>query len=536
MKSEAEAALRRILVRFGEEVLDDLPTFKAALSDFYHDEYKCQQLIFALERRIPQSLRRGDPFVVPRATSELENFGLRDVAPWVVETWARALDVEYTPVGEAGPCPGPALDYVRSRFETAQEYASRLRSMGRVLAGTARPIATRYEAHSGELPIEPSWSPWVEPLKPVRQGLLFQGSQSLARQIVKAGVPLPIHVELTAVDGIPTVLSVAMNVEERDYALQIGAARTRSRLKIPDRGAVALSPDGSLAVVGRPNGEVVVWDIRAKRARRLHAATPDVVTVVAWSPDGASIAHGHATGAVWIRRADGAGIPLQITSTQAGPPNSAVTCLSFSPDGLELVCGFGGGNAKSVIEVWNVTSGTARTLVEVDNATNSPKAAFAMTGRTLVCAAGDGLLRLFDKEYRILPLELRGDGPLAVSPDSGRLVAHVRGRLTVYEIATGEQLEPANGWMAGHGRGHGELARVAFAPGGGALVLLEPDGLTVRVLDVARGSILDQWTSRSPVRTLASSWDSLAIAFGRKNSPIDVVQFGSPFQKQPSSY
>jgi WD40 repeat protein len=143
------------------------------------------------------------------------------------------------------------------------------------------------------------------------------------------------------------------------------ARRARSApepLTVPegDITSVAFSPDGATIAAGygvivdinANHGGVVLWDVarRARLAAKPLTVDEGVVSRIAFSPDGMTLAAGYGVGGgggvvLWdvARRTRSAPEPLPV-------PEGKVRSIDFGPDGTALVAGYGAGG----VVIWDV--------------------------------------------------------------------------------------------------------------------------------------------------------------------------------------
>lgn len=154
------------------------------------------------------------------------------------------------------------------------------------------------------------------------------------------------------------------------------------RARGPVRAAAA-SLDGSRVAVASDRTVRVHPD----RGPPVVLAFPDVVTAVAFSPDGEGIVAGGKGGGVWIRPAGGG--PLLALGEHPGE----ITDVGFSPDGTRVVSA----GADKVARIWEAGSGRLlRTLEGHRDAVTS--ASFSPDGRLVLTASRDHDGRLWDAE------------------------------------------------------------------------------------------------------------------------------------------
>jgi WD40 repeat protein len=267
--------------------------------------------------------------------------------------------------------------------------------------------------------------------------------------------------------------------------------------------SVALSPDGSQAVVGGNNAVTTLFDVRD--GRRLHSLVTHtaVINTVAFSPDGRTVASG--TGDKNIVLWDVAGGTAVRTLTWSWQRNGAIDSVAFSPDGKRLLSGTGDGT----VQLWNLSTGALeRTLTGGKGPTFA--VAFAPDGRTVAGTNLQGTGQIWDatsgKLVRSLPAQ-KGSAAVAYSPD-GTLLA-VSGEDHTIRLSRVADGKPAATITA-----PATAAGLAWTPDGKSLLSGHTDK-TVRFWDPATGKavgnplVLDDWAS-----TLAISRDGGTLVTG----------------------
>jgi WD40 repeat protein len=241
---------------------------------------------------------------------------------------------------------------------------------------------------------------------------------------------------------------------------------------------VVVSLDGKLLASADGSRDVVLWDAATgAERRRFEAARGFGVDVLAFAPDGKSLASGGDVIQVWE-----VDTGKELFRVKDGE-HDTYKALAFSPDGKTLASGSSGNNVngvdlESAVCLWDA-------------------------------ATGEKVRRL-----RGLPHMIEG---VAFSPDGKAIASASRDHtLRLWDAATGDELRT----LVESPR---PLTRVAFAPDGKSLAFGDWEGDVV-VWDLGRGAEVRRVHvgGTLPVKSLAFSPDGKSLAAGSEYRPMSV--------------
>jgi WD40 repeat protein len=214
-------------------------------------------------------------------------------------------------------------------------------------------------------------------------------------------------------------------------ALQIGHSDRISCL--------AFSPDGKTVASGSWDQTIKLWDVATgalKLTLKPGKGRSYPISAIAFSPDGKTLASAgylegsnHRRAYSDLRLWDAAsGLPKKdIVNAQ---PDSMISSVAFSPDGQSIAATGGTGHVATqvfhgVTRIWNVKNGVLlRSLKSEDVMDSYSTSVFSPDSQTLA-VGGETRLRLWDlRSGKLLQTLPFADAPVAFSHDGGLLVSH----------------------------------------------------------------------------------------------------------------
>jgi cytochrome c len=305
--------------------------------------------------------------------------------------------------------------------------------------------------------------------------------------------------------------------------LMVGLATAQAQLRGhggPVR-ALAISPDGKLAVSGSFDTSAIRWSLGRDAAIEVLRFHEGAVNAVAYLPDG-RVATAGEDGRIALWRA-GEPQPAAVLEGHAAP----VVALAVSPDGKTLASASWDHSAR----LWPLDGGTPRLLE--GHVQNVNGVVFARDGRAVITAGYDAMLRIWPPDNGppsavTLPAPLNA---VAVAPDGEVVTAGADGK--VY-LLSGEgelrsQIEAAQAPIIALAiSGDGKLIAAAGIRGSVAII----DRATRRLERTLVGPGLPVWSAAflPDSRTLLTGgtdrairrWDAVT------GEPIGTVVMGAP--------
>ncbi|WP_437728676.1 pentapeptide repeat-containing protein [Sorangium sp. So ce861] len=315
--------------------------------------------------------------------------------------------------------------------------------------------------------------------------------------------------------GAKLVAAQGARFEECDTfgAAMPNAARFQpSWVQVGECNAVAFSPDGALLASGHADG-LALWDMATGSALRMLQGHSGPVMSIAFSPDGETLASGAKDGTVRLWDIS-TGNPLGVLKGH----EHAVMSVAFSPDGMTLASSTWNYEAR----IWEVA-----TLNEIGLLQDQPYAPLVVAAspsvNTLDAGSRDAIVGRFWQALtgRLLQ-ELGGNAAwlptVAFSPDGATLASGSRdNKVRLWRVSTAEMLRVL------HGHSDSVLS-VAFSPDGMTLASGSRDGM-VRLWQVSTGETLRLLEGHSDrVFSVAFNPDGATLASGSRDGTVRLWQ------------
>lgn len=301
--------------------------------------------------------------------------------------------------------------------------------------------------------------------------------------------------------------------------------------------AVAFSPDGSILASADTSHTVRLWDMASpsspsrggpkgggggggpRQRAVLEAEASGQLTAMSFSPSGALLATGSASGELHVFDTAGGGVS-SVRAAHAG----AIRRLAFSPNSKALVSA----SDDCTLRLWDpqmaAASGRGASGAgqggQPAGVAGAFSAHFTRAGRVMACLSEDGGLTMWDAgaaAAMAAPQRAQGTSrPCAsrVSPDGATLaVGEADGIIRLWDLGSGK--------LRARLKGHGDAVRdLAFSPAGDALASASED-CRARLWSVSSGQQLALLTGHtSAAMSVAVSPDAGMVAAGAEDGTI----------------
>jgi WD40 repeat protein len=287
---------------------------------------------------------------------------------------------------------------------------------------------------------------------------------------------------------------------------ELGAPQEARQLRGHESSITSLTVarDGKTLISGDLGHGIRIWDIARGVETGQIRRGPGDADALALAPDGGAIAGGGSNNTVKQWQING-------EKAQGGnQPESGVTSLALARDGKHLASGYANGSAH----FWKADSGKP-TRVQPPGAPGDALVAYAPDGQKVALADGATFIRLLDAHSGKEIQQLAAPSPqmlcLAFSPDGKRLAVGTRDRGLVMCNLAGN--DPPKAWS-----NSGSIQALAFTPDSKRLAGGSADKITI--WDIASHQQVLQINTPSPVAGLAFSSDGDFLAAGLYDSQI----------------
>ena len=277
------------------------------------------------------------------------------------------------------------------------------------------------------------------------------------------------------------------------------------------RSDVVFGPDGTTLIFGDQEERVAVWDVIAKRRLRLLRGPDSWITSLAIHPDGTKIVTGRGDGALLLWDLTKGEEPEELEEHLQG-----VREVAFSPDGTRLAS-----RAGLQVILHNVQD--PRRFVTLDGHLGEVETmGFESGGDVLVTGDRNGQVLVWGLNAgRQADVVVLGNGSMgtgevhsvAFHPDGTLAAGWGAGAITLWDLGRGRPVRVLDSQQS-------SVISMSFSPDGRALAAASLDD-TVKLLDVATGAVLADWTGHTgKIVSVAFRPDGKAMAAQRDPASI----------------
>ncbi len=390
-----------------------------------------------------------------------------DTARWRASGGDRALlyrDVQLAAAGQAARVwagdPGryPPLGTGEAEFLRASgRAAARGRRRRQALAGLVTVVVVAVLAGAGVA------------VKDARTSAARQGTANTAQGLAAQSTALDATDPVTAALLAGAAWQLDPTAQARYSLLQSLAQPVRGILSAQSGvvTALAYSPDGGTLAAGYSGGTIRLWDLASHRTIRV--TTFGAAPLALAFAGGGKLLEAADAGAVgtW-NLAAGTGIAARPLSSPAQGH-----AVAFSPDGAVVATGGADGNVR----LWNTATGQEVGAPMSSDASPVDAVAFSPDGALVASASADGNVQLWSTAGQ----QVAGPALIPNGPDVDALAFSPDGKL----LATAGQDGTARLWNVGSGSQTGAVmvtgnavSALTFGPGGTTLATAESDGVT----------------------------------------------------------
>lgn len=319
------------------------------------------------------------------------------------------------------------------------------------------------------------------------------------------------------------LIAVGTSIGTWIYDAQTGGALNLFTGHMDVVSGIAFSPDGkTLATGGGYDDKTVqLWDVETGKLKATLTGHTSRISSIVFSPDGEILA----TGGGWVDttvRLWHVATLFQGTGGNLGEPKAiftghtrGVNSVAFHPDGEVLVSG-----SSNTICLWDITTGTYITTL----AEGARSVVFSSDGYQLASSSGDRVI-LWDaaslRQRLTITGHLSGVSTIAFSPDSRTLASGGWDRkVHLWDIADGNNRAP----LIGH---TSDIVSVSFSPDGKTLASsgswADP---TIRLWDATSGTHKGTLIGhRRRIESVAFSPDGKMLASASRDGTILLWEF-----------